>query len=57
MESDKMTTWLADMGIPRDRALMITDQFKSVCRNTVNSLSLDDLEILASELYTKFNFK
>jgi hypothetical protein len=52
-----MTTWLIDMGIPRDRALMITDHFKGACRNTVNSLSLDDLEILASELYTKFNFK
>ena len=57
MDQDKMKAWLVSMGLPEDRSTIISTTCKSSCQNTINSLSLDDLESLVKELYTKYNYK
>ena len=52
-----MASWLTSMGIPQDRSSIISTEFRKASQNSVNTLSLDDLELLVSELITKYNFK
>jgi hypothetical protein len=51
-----MIPWLVSLGLPRDRAVIINDRFRAECKKSIKSMHIDDLEVLASELYTKFNF-
>lgn len=57
MDQDKMKTWLVSLGLPQDRSLIISSNTKTACKALVQSLSLDDLESLISDLYTKYNYK
>lgn len=57
MEQEKLKTWLTNIGIPQDRALIITENFQKSFKTATNSLSLDDLESLLSEVFTKYQFK
>lgn len=56
MDANKMIPWLVSLGIPRDRAVIINDRFRAECKKSIKSMNIDDLEVLASELYTKFNY-
>lgn len=57
MDQDRLQAWLISTGLPQERAEIVSNRFKVACKKNIDALSLDDLENLANELITKYNFK
>ena len=55
MEQDYMKSWLVSMGIPQDRSHIIAEEFAKTIKVSVETLSLDDLDLLTYEITTKLN--